>query len=205
MANGCYRTKQEIRKLFEDLGVTYLSRTRVDWEPLLEKRLDRSPYYIENRQEFVDLTRRYGPEIERAAMAPIYIRKIDDTIGFGVFAARAIREGDFIGEYAGVVQVSGKYTRSFKADRGHESDYSWYYLDKVEKAPHLEINGRLEGNEMRFVNHGEEPNVMVEHTLCRGQWVLFFVAAADIRKDQQLLISYGEAYWNKDYRDRLAI
>jgi hypothetical protein len=205
MAKRVFRTRQDILKLFEDLGVVYRSRTKVDWEPLFYISLHKSPYYIENKKEFDSLARRYGPDIDRSALAPVYIRRIDETIGYGVFAARDIRQGDFIGEYTGVVQISGKHTRCFKADKGHESDYSWYYLDTLEKAPSLEINGRLEGNEMRFVNHGETPNLRVEHTLYRGQWVLFFTAATNIKKDDQLLISYGEAYWEEQYRQRQAI
>ncbi len=205
MAKRVFRTRKEIIKLFEDLGIVYRTRTRVDWEPLFDIRLDKSAYYIENKEEFESLARRYGPYVEREAMAPVYIRRIDKTIGYGVFAARDIRRGDFIGEYAGVVQISGKHTDCYDDDKGYESDYSWYYLDEIEKGPELEINGRLEGNEMRFVNHGDKPNLCVEHTLYQGQWVLFFTAAVDIKKDEQLLISYGEAYWDEKYREQLAI
>ena len=205
MAKRVFRTRRDILNLFEDLGIVYQPRTRVDWEPLWDIRLDKSPYYIENKEEFDDLAVRYGPLIGQAAMAPIYIRRINKTIGFGVFAARDIRRGDFIGEYAGVVQISGKHTHCYNEDKGYESDYSWYYLDTIEKGPDLEINGRLEGNEMRFVNHGDQPNLCVEHTLYQGQWVLFFTAATDIKKDEQLLISYGEAYWDEEYRELKAI
>ncbi len=205
MTKRVFRTKKEIQSLFEELGIVYRTRTRVDWEPLLTRNLYKSPYYIENREEFESLAQRYGPAIDRAAMAPIYIRKVNPTIGYGVFAARDIGKGDFIGEYAGVVQISGKFTNCYNQDKGYESDYSWYYLDKVDRAPALEINGRLEGNEMRFVNHGEQPNLCVEHTLYRGQWILFFTAATDIKKDEQLLISYGEGYWEEEYRDCKAI
>jgi uncharacterized protein len=205
MLRSDYRTRQEILELFEKLGVVYRSRTRIDWEPLSQINLRKSPYYIENREEFDSLARRYGVKIDRASIAPVYIRRISRTIGYGVFADQDIREGDFIGEYTGVVQISGKHTHCYQADKGYESDYSWYYLDNLDKAPPLEINGRLEGNEMRFVNHGQVPNLLVEHTLYRGQWVLFFTAARDIKKDEQLLISYGDGYWDEECRDRQAI
>ncbi len=205
MGESVFRTRMEILDLFKGLGVVYRSRTKIDWEPLFYISLHKSSYYIENKEEFDDLAGRYGPDIDRSAMAPIYIRKIDETIGYGVFADRDICREDFIGEYAGVVQISGKYTHCFKSDKGYESDYSWYYLDNLDKSPALEINARLEGNEMRFVNHGEIPNLRVEHTLYRGQWVLFFTAAVDIGKDDQLLISYGEAYWDPACRKQIAI
>jgi len=205
MPKRVFRTLKDILALFNDLGVVYRVRTKVDWEPLLKKKLDNSPYYRENKEEFESLVRQYGPKIDRGAMAPVYIRKIDDIIGYGVFASRDISRGDFIGEYAGVVQISGKHTNSFNEDNGYESDYSWYYLDEVDKAPSLEINGRLEGNEMRFVNHGKKPNLCVEHMLYQGQWVLFFTAAKKIKKDEQLLISYGESYWEEEYRKKQTI
>jgi len=117
-----------------------------------------------------------------------------------VFAAEDINETDFIGEYAGVVQIGDSYEDWTDTSKGYETDFTWYYLDNIKGGPTLEINGRLEGNEMRFLNHGSEPNVSVEHTLLNNQWVLFFTADRDIKKDEQLLISYGEAYWEDGYR-----
>lgn len=200
MSGPTYTNRAEIKKLFKTLGVTYLSRARIDWEPLLSMDLFQSPYYLANQEEFDALTVQYGPAIKKKAMAPIYIKKIDDTVGLGVFAARPIKKDDFIGEYAGVVQISGKYTHCYDADTGYESDYSWYYVDDLEDCPSLEINARQEGNEMRMINHGLAPNLTVEHTLYEGQWVLFFTAARDIDPDEQLLIHYGDDYWDEDFR-----
>ncbi len=205
MSNAIYRTKKEIRALFKQLDVKYLPRARVDWEPLLSMDLTESPYYQTNKEIFTTLADRYGSAIEAGALAPIYIKKIDDTIGFGVFADRPIKKYDFVGEYAGVVQISGKYTHCYNADNGYESDYSWYYVDELAQSPSLEINGRFEGNEMRMVNHSTAPNLMVEHTLYQGQWVLFFVAASDIAQDEQLLISYGDDYWEEGWRTKKQI
>jgi hypothetical protein len=195
-----YKTKKEIRGFFRSQGIVYLQRTKVTWNPLHSKKLDQRDYYKENEDEFRDIHHRYAGKIERCHMAPIYIKEITHDIGFGVFAADNIKKNEFIGEYAGVVQVpcenSGEETCN-----GYESDFSWYYLDEIDDGTVLEINGRLEGNEMRFVNHGSEPNVDVEHMLYKGQWVIFFKAARRILKDEQLLISYGEDYWNDGYRD----
>ncbi len=200
MSGAIYTTRAEIRALFQELGVTYLSRTRIDWEPLLTMSVTESPYYRAHQKIFDTLAQRYGRDIATGTLAPLYIKKIDETIGFGVFAAEALKKDDFIGEYAGVIQISGKYTHCYQAETGYESDYSWYYVDELEHCPPLEINARREGNEMRLINHSTRPNLAVEHTLYEGQWVLFFIAARDIDKDEQLLIHYGEAYWQEDYR-----
>ena len=200
-----FRTRAEIIGLFRRLGVEYLSRTRVAWKPLLSTDLSASPYYRENRALFEALSRDYGEKIDSGLLAPLYIRKINAAVGYGVFAAGPIGEAEFIGEYTGVVQPESAATGGKERDGGYESDYSWYYLDPVPSGPALEINGRWEGNELRFVNHGPVPNVAVEHTLHEGQWVIFFRAACDIAPDEQLFIDYGEAYWEDGYRDEKVI
>ncbi len=196
-----YRKRSEVRAFFKSQGITYIPHTRIAYRPLLDVDLSVSEYYQENREEFDALSRQYGPSIEKGEMAPVYIMKIDDNVGYGVFAAQDIPADAFIGEYAGVVQEEDEDTGSEMDHGGYESDYSWYYLDDIEGLPTLEINGRLEGNEMRFVNHGPSPNIAVEHTLHHGQWIIFFRAARDIGKDEQLLIDYGSAYWDDGYRE----
>jgi uncharacterized protein len=196
-----YKTNKEIRRFFEKQEILYLERTRIEWKPLLSRKLDNSPYFRENQAYFKELNRRYGEQIERAHKAPLYIRRIDEAVGYGVFAAADIGDRELIGEYAGVVQVADEKSGHELETGGFESDYAWYYLDEVADAPDLEINGRLEGNELRFVNHSQAPNLEVEHTLFQGQWIVFFIAARPIKKDEQLMISYGEAYWEDGWRD----
>lgn len=200
-----YRTKEEILSFFKRQGLVYLERTRIDWPPLRSKALDRSPYYLENQAYFQELCRTYGDKIRQGAKAPMDIRKIDGAVGYGVFAAADIEKNAFIGEYAGVVQPACENAGHRLDAGGFESDYAWYYLDDVPDAPELEINGRLEGNELRFVNHSDRPNVEVEHTLFEGQWIIIFTAARHIEKDEQLLISYGEAYWEDGWRNQKSI
>ncbi len=200
-----YREKDEILKFFRDQHVVYLKRTRISWEPLREINPENSPYYLENKELFQDLSQKYQEDIEKGNLAPLYIKKIDERLGFGVFAADEIKKNDFIGEYTGVIRIPGKDAGGEMEAGGYESDFSWYYLDKVEGGPELEINGRFEGNEMRFVNHGDNFNVDVEHTIHDGHWIIFFKAARDIQKDEQLLISYGDDYWDEDYRKRLTL
>ena len=196
-----YRTKEEILSFFKEQNITYLERTRVGWKPLLQMALNTTPYYLENRELFQEIAVRYREDIETCRMAPIYIKQIDKKLGYGVFAAETIEKDAFIGEYTGVIQVPADNAGREMCSGGYESDFSWYYLDQPEGAPELEINGRLEGNEMRFVNHSNNFNVDVEHTLIQGQWIIFFKAARTIQKDEQLLISYGEEYWGDEYRE----
>ncbi len=196
-----YRTRAEIARFFNKNGLVYLERTRVAWRPLLSMDLSRKDYYRENQDFFKQTYRRYGRLIKERYMAPVYIRRINDKVGYGVFAGSELDKGAFIGEYTGVIQEAEEKAGHELDEGGFESDYSWYYLEEIEQVPTLEINGRFEGNELRYVNHGNEPNVDVEHALINGYWVLFFKAARKIRADEQLLISYGDAYWEDGCRD----
>lgn len=196
-----YRTPEEIAQFFTRNGLVYLERTRVHWLPLLSMDLSKRDYYLENRDYFAETSRKYACLIKDSHMAPVYISRIDSNVGYGVYAASELEKDAFIGEYTGVIQEAEE-TSGRELDRGgFESDYSWYYLEEIEQAPSLEINGRFEGNELRFVNHSTEPNVGVEHTLVDGYWILFFKTTRKIKADEQLLINYGEAYWEDDLRE----
>jgi len=205
VAPEVYRTKEEIQRFFDIQGIGYLERPETTWTPLLSMQLDGSEYYRANREEFEKLSSAYSQDIEQCRIAPVYIQKIDQEIGYGVFAAEDMEQNDFVGEYTGMVQVAREESGREMEDGGYESDFSWYYLDAIEGGPVLEINGLVAGNEMRFVNHSATPNVDVEHMLHRGLWVIFFKAARDIKRGEQILISYGEGYWEQGYRDPAAL
>lgn len=201
MEQEIYRTKEEITRFFKKMNLVYLDRTRVAWEPLYEQKFHKSPYYKDNEETFNDIYNKYAQYIKKKYMAPVYIKKVGDKMGYGVFAKDPITKATFVGEYAGVVQVFDDTEDVGDKENGYSTDYSWYYLDEIEGGPVLEINGRREGNEMRFVNHSETPNLDVEHILFEGQWIIFFKAARNIKKDEQLFISYGEEYWEDGFRD----
>jgi hypothetical protein len=68
------------------------------------------------------------------------------NIGIGVFAKELIDEGEFIGEYTGVVCGNKNYTNS---------DYALLYPAMDDG---LEINALEYGNITRFINHSINPN-----------------------------------------------
>lgn len=190
--------REEILNFFKEKNIRYLNRTRIEWTPLLKMKLDKSPYYKENRKEFKDLDDLYGKDIEQSLIAPVYIKKISDSVGYGLFAGSDLKKGDFIGEYTGVVKVCEELTESFE-DGSWETDFSWDFPDETGSTV-LEINGRLEGNELRFVNHHKNYNLDVEHTLHKGMWLIFFIARKNIKSGEQLFVSYGDEYWSGGFR-----
>lgn len=199
MSSEVISGRDQVLAFFRERNIVYLKRCRIEWKPLLKLNLKKSPYYKANKSEFMELDKKYGELIENSRIAPVEIKKINDKIGYGVFAAANLNKGDFIGEYTGVVRESEEYTEAFE-DGSWETDFSWDYPDETGDVV-LEINGRLEGNELRYVNHGQNCNLDVEHTIHDGQWIIFFIANRDIREGEQLFVSYGEEYWNGGFRE----
>lgn len=110
----------------------------------------------------------------------------------GTFAACDIRSGTYIGEYAGEV---------FACDGSSESLYVAKYENtfEAEETDLVRIDGLKVGNEMRYINDsrntGRPVNVQFILAWVGGSLHLFVVSVADIRKGEEILIDYGEEYW----------
>lgn len=193
--------KIEIRKFkafFKQQSLRYLKRPETALEFPSPKLFFKSPYYLENKIEFDALSERYAAKIKAAKTAPLYIAACTES-GYGLFADAAIKKDDFIAQYSGIIeeakdeakQIDGKWT----------TDYAWDYPDAVPGFPPLQINAFSAGNISRFINHSFEPNVLVEHCLLDDGWCIFFIAARDIKKDEQIFADYGDDYWTSEARE----
>lgn len=187
-----------IKKLFHDLRIEYITDYIVEDDEVLKQDYYTSPYFLDNIKEFKELTKLYGTKIKKRAKADLYIDKTVDK-GYGLFANKFISCGDFIGVYIGVIREEDEFVPY--DENGFDTDYAWDFPDDSLDLPNLEINAKYHGNELRFANHDKEPNLRVEHTLVDNMWYIFFLADKDILKDEELTISYGDAYWETDYRN----
>lgn len=185
----------------EKQGITYLKRAALARHPSFEKPLIQSPYYLENKEEFDHLTELYGPQIRSESMAPVSIRFISDEVGFGLFAEKDLDAGTLIAEYTGIVQEGRDVSPEEGNGEGYDTDYTWDYPDAWYEDILFEINALENGNELRYVNHSFEPNLVVEHTLLDNRWVIFFIAEHSIKKGTQFTVDYGEEYWSGGFRE----
>jgi hypothetical protein len=123
----------------------------------------------------------FSPQLPNEA--PFYIDRVDQTIGFGGFAFRNIKKGEFIAEYTGVITptyVGGIYTMAYGKFVHHQ----------------LDVDAAFFGNESRFINHSSDPNLEIVPTIGTDQYLhLYFRALTDIDLDEQLTIDYGPDYW----------
>jgi len=156
--------------------------------------------YLKPNQSNADLVKQYGDKISRGVIAPIYIKWIDDQIGYGAFADVDLPADSFVGEYTGIV------SRKEPPDLRKPNPYLFEYptglwgadrlgLNVVDDQP-IGIDPREEGNLMRFINHSDAPNLVPARCSDRRLLHLFFLTNQAIAKDTQLTFNYGPNYWN---------
>jgi hypothetical protein len=188
------RTPEEKEKFFKKLGVQYTSclifSKECEYMATLPKEdlcaySTSGPYY-----NFVSSW--YAFPLANKQQAATYIQWVSDQVGYGLFADQDIPKGSFIMEYAGEVV---KYT--------YDSTWAWTYPGR-EGFWHSEVlftlDARVYGNEARFANHAEDPNVGIERVYYDNAWRLIYVAARDIKKGEELFIHYGHGYWTSRKR-----
>ena len=123
---------------------------------------------------------------------------------FGAFAATALKPGDLIVDYIGVVK-----------ERSEKVDASPYALSF---APGLIVDALHAGNEARFVNDargtGKSQNACFKTywcldgccaknnngkrataTVAAERRIAYFCCKSDIQPGEEVLTSYGKAYW----------
>lgn len=114
----------------------------------------------------------------------LYIDKSEaDKNGYGLFTSTLLQEFCIIGKYTG---NKINYHRNISNNRLYITDVSDFKCIDAEKC----------GNEFRYINHSSTPskvNVMFYAHL-KEVWV---VTLTEISANQELLVDYGEEYWNK--------
>jgi SET domain-containing protein len=128
-------------------------------------------------------------------LAPIVVRR-SKIQGRGVFASRAISEGERIIEYIGTRISSEQADADAPDDDGPEPHHTFLFAVNDE----VVIDGSTEGNEARFINHSCDPNCEVVIVRLR----VYIHALRDIAEGEELLYDYwyttDESYTLEDLR-----
>ena len=119
---------------------------------------------------------------------------------YGVFARGGIDSGVEIGEYVGELQLMA-------ADWKHnlkDFDHAW----TLRQGPFLFVlNAKKVANELAFTNDyrglAEEPNTKPKWVVHRGCHHLILVTINRVKPQEELLIDYGEGYWQSASRRAL--
>jgi SET domain-containing protein len=192
-------TSGELRTLFDGLGIEYLASNRYRPASLAFRDVTRTRYYRRSKNEFKQLEEAYGPALQIGGRdgAPVEqgltIRRIDDIMGYGLFAARLFAPGDLIGEYTGIVRPARR-GRPLPGG-GYSTDYAWGFPKVRDFGRSLEIDAREAGGPLRFANHSGEVNAEPDHLAIEGRWRVIFIARRNIETGEEITVDYGQAYW----------
>jgi len=188
LSDKVFVTPEERYKLFESLGIEYLFEEIFAYEHALPIDIQDNDIYKESPELHKGLSFLYADDIKDRTLVPMSIRWLGDEIGYGIFAEKDLYEDDFIGVYTGVVQ-----------DRAstQNKDYAWQYPTLTDDGYTMVVDGSTKGNELRFINDGVNPNCVVRYIIGKDNlWHVCYTALKDVKKGEQLLISYGPAYWD---------
>ncbi len=121
------------------------------------------------------------PRIDNSVVPCKVLHTGDGSKGFGLFAARDLREGEYIGHYAGEVR-----------DVGYSNKFSGHYTFGLLHG--LVIDG-IAGGAFRFMNHcleRQHPTVRALVINHYGECRVALYANTNVRKGQELLLRYAD-------------
>jgi len=144
------------------------------------------------RKELIDGERKWlgafhAAKIKSHYVANLSIRWIDETLGYGLFAEESIKASEYIGEYTGVVRRRRYFSN--KNDYSFLYPTSFFYLRK-----HI-IDGKDQGNEIRYANHSDDPNCEAISVVCDDLFHIILRAVTDIPAHTQITYDYSRRFW----------
>jgi len=189
-------SEAEYKSLFV---VDYASSLRFKNLSFLRKTAKNLPYLFRTslfNQEAVSLGSKYEMELIEGKVAPVSIQWIDEEWGYGLFAEKEISKGEWVGEYTGVVR------RLFRLHQDHNA-YCLHYPTKFWSWEYTIIDSLFAGNEIRFINHSNAPNLSPKYLL-KGNFLHFVLFSNQkIKRDDQLFFDYGKDFWiNKTFSEK---
>lgn len=131
---------------------------------------------------------KWSKQLDEGAVAKVSIRWINEEIGYGLFAEEPLLKGAWIGEYTGLVRQLWRHHQD-------HNPYCLHYPTILWSIKYHIVDSLWIGNELRFINHSDEPNLEPEYILDRGLLHFALFAKRDIKEGEQLFFDYGEAFW----------
>ena len=184
-----YKTREEIRSLFDQLDMRYLDSMEYEYTDILKPNIAK---LLKNPGVYLELYEKYCNDIKYNKFAPMCVAYINDNVGFGLFATAPIKKDDFIGVYVGIIKIK---------NGTDDTTYTWEHPgDPLHPEIKLVCDNTYAGNELRYVNHSFAANVQKVDILCNNRWYLCYIAQEDIAPGEQILVSYGKGYWTSTKR-----
>jgi uncharacterized protein len=131
----------------------------------------------------------YKKEIQTMFFPEVTVRWIDDSIGWGVFADKDFKKGEFIVEYAGILRQRRR--------QDQKNSYCFEYAIAPHVPTRFTIDAETQGGIGRFINHSDRPNLF--SALATFDWIshVILIANEPIQIGEQLCYDYGPHYWSR--------
>jgi hypothetical protein len=131
----------------------------------------------------------YRDKIPAFVPKGLVIRWINPTLGWGVFALRSFRRGEFIGEYGGVIR------KRRRDDIKNAYCFEYPFSDEID-SPYV-IDALDQGGLLRYLNHSETGNITAALATFDDLTHIIFIVKESIAPGEQLCYDYGPNYWKK--------
>jgi hypothetical protein len=117
---------------------------------------------------------------------------------YGIFASEKIYAGAEIGEYVGeICIINPKNSNDINSKTHRFSEYKWRFI--VNNVT-FEIDAQNVANELALINDYRglscAPNVTMVTIIHKGFFYFGYAACCDINKGDELLVDYGDVFWN---------
>lgn len=175
------------------LGATYCSQLLFESYDALLKVQENCPWLIKNTflgNDSHELACKFQFQIDDGYVAPVSIRWIDEILGYGVFADIDLPAGSFVGEFTGVV-------RQLSRTHPDHNEYCFHYPTRFFSWHYYVVDAQYIGNEMRFVNHSDQPNLQPYSACSHALLHTIFLTNSDISAGTQLTYNYGRDFWRR--------
>jgi len=172
------------------VGAAFIPHLEFEDEAILEDIRKKTDKYHKKGKLSIEqlwLGSYYKNEIQTKILPEVTIRWIDNSIGWGVFAAKAFKEREYIAEYCGKVRK--------RCRRDEKNAYGFEYAIAPQAPTRYTIDAETQGGIGRLINHSDRPNVLSALATFESVSHVILIANAPIRAGEQLCYDYGPDYW----------
>ncbi len=132
----------------------------------------------------------FEKEIQGGDVGDVFLRWTGPQSGYGLFAARDLPKGYYVGEYVGRV-------RRFSERKDRRNCYCFEYKSDLHSKTPYTIDAQDKGNLTRFINHRSSCNLTPRLVFCQDVQHIILLANQPIAKGSELTYDYGPTYWSK--------
>lgn len=135
----------------------------------------------------------YQKELAQGTVKNVVIKWIDETLGYGLFAMHDLPANTYVGEFTGLVRrLSRRYP--------DQNEYCFHYPTRFWSWNYTVVDALMYGNETRFINHSDDPNLQPLCLCERNLLHIVFITKVPIQAGAQLTYDYGKDFWRHRHK-----